>query len=102
MVSGRQKLNDTSDRSTVQHAILIPCYNEAKTIREVVAEFRSALPSGAVYVYDNGSTDDTVAIAESAGATVRKETRRGKGNVVRRMFADVNADIFVLIDGDGI
>jgi glycosyltransferase involved in cell wall biosynthesis len=103
MDSATEKLHGTSDTCKVQQtvAILIPCYNEARTIHEVIAEFRSALPSAEVYVYDNSSTDDTAAIAEAAGATVRTEARRGKGNVVRRMFADVNADIFILVDGDG-
>jgi glycosyltransferase involved in cell wall biosynthesis len=98
-----QKLHDASDGRKIQHvvAVLLPCYNEARTISEVIAEFRSALPSAKVYVYDNSSTDNTAAIAEAAGATVRMEARRGKGNVVRRMFADVNADVFILADGDG-
>jgi glycosyltransferase involved in cell wall biosynthesis len=82
-------------------AVLVPCYNEAHTIGQVVTEFHSVLPIAKVYVYDNGSTDDTAAIAAAAGATVRKELRRGKGNVIRRMFADVDADIFLLVDGDG-
>jgi glycosyltransferase involved in cell wall biosynthesis len=101
--SAAQKLHGASDRCKFQHvvAVLIPCYNEVRTIREVIAEFRSALPDAKIYVYDNGSTDNTAAIAKAAGATVQMEARRGKGNVVRRMFADVNADVFVLVDGDG-
>lgn len=81
-------------------AVCIPCYNEAPTIANVVAEVRRVLPAAAVYVYDNASTDDTVRIASAAGAVVRTESRRGKGNVVRRMFADIEADIYVLTDGD--
>jgi glycosyltransferase involved in cell wall biosynthesis len=82
-------------------AILIPCFNEAVTIGDVVAGFRGSLPSGEIYVYDNNSTDGTADKAAAAGATVRHEPRQGKGNVVRRMFADIDADIYVLVDGDG-
>ncbi len=81
-------------------AVLVPCYNEERAIAKVVADFRSALPDAALYVYDNNSTDDTVAAAEKAGAVVRRETNQGKGHVVRRMFNDVEADIYVLVDGD--
>lgn len=81
-------------------AVLAPCLNEAAAIAKVVADFRIALPGAAIHVFDNGSTDDTVAIAETAGAIVHREPQRGKGNVVRRMFADVDADIYVLVDGD--
>jgi glycosyltransferase involved in cell wall biosynthesis len=81
-------------------AVLIPCHNESVTIAKVVADFRRALPDADIYVYDNNSTDGTVAIAAAAGAIVRTETLQGKGNVVRRMFADVQADIYVLVDGD--
>jgi glycosyltransferase involved in cell wall biosynthesis len=81
-------------------AVLVPCYNEEITIGKVIADFRSALPKASIYVYDNNSTDDTVKVALSAGAIVRKEQRQGKGNVVRRMFADIEADIYVLVDGD--
>jgi glycosyltransferase involved in cell wall biosynthesis len=81
-------------------AVLIPCYNEAVAIPAVIAGFRASLPQAAIYVYDNNSTDDTVAIARAAGAIVRRETLQGKGHVVRRMFADVEADIYVLVDGD--
>ncbi|MBS0561368.1 MAG: glycosyltransferase [Proteobacteria bacterium] len=81
-------------------AVLIPCYNEAVAIGKVVADFREALPQAAVYVYDNNSTDNTVAVARQAGAIVRTETLQGKGHVVRRMFADIEADIYVLADGD--
>jgi len=82
-------------------AVLIPCYNEAPTISKVVADFRIALPSAVVYVYDNNSTDDTKSIAAAAGAIVRTESFQGKGNVVRRMFADIEAEVYVLVDGDG-
>ncbi len=82
-------------------AIVLPCYNEAATIAKVVEDFRAAIPAAAVYVYDNNSTDGTADIARRAGAVVRRETRQGKGNVVRRMFADVEADIYVMADGDG-
>jgi glycosyltransferase involved in cell wall biosynthesis len=81
-------------------AVLVPCHNEALTIGKVVTDFRSALPSAAIYVYDNNSTDNTADAAQKAGAIVRKEPRQGKGNVVRRMFADIEADVYVLVDGD--
>jgi len=81
-------------------AVLIPCFNEAITIGKVVRDFRAGLPHSRVFVYDNGSTDETVARAREAGAEVRHEPLRGKGNVVRRMFADVEADVYVLVDGD--
>jgi glycosyltransferase involved in cell wall biosynthesis len=82
-------------------AVLIPCYNEAVTIAEVVAGFRASLPGAAIYVYDNNSKDDTARAARAAGAIVRSETRQGKGHVVRRMFADIEADVYVMVDGDG-
>jgi glycosyltransferase involved in cell wall biosynthesis len=82
-------------------AVLIPCHNEALTIGDVVNDFRAALPSCRVYVYDNNSTDDTVARAREAGAIVRKEQLQGKGNVVRRMFSDIDADVYLMSDGDG-
>jgi len=81
-------------------AVLIPCYNEAVAIPKVVADFRTALPGAVVFVYDNNSTDDTAAAAEAAGAVVRRETQQGKGHVIRRGFADIDADIYVLVDGD--
>ncbi len=86
---------------TIRTAVLIPCYNEAVTITGVVRAFRAALPSAVLYVYDNNSTDGTAALAAAAGAIVRRETRQGKGAVIRRAFADVEADIYVLVDGDG-
>src|SRR5580698_6945810 len=82
-------------------AVVIPCWNEAVAIGRVVSDFRTALPDAAIYVYDNNSTDGTAAAANGAGGQVRAETMQGKGNVVRRAFADVEADIYVLVDGDG-
>jgi glycosyltransferase involved in cell wall biosynthesis len=81
-------------------AVLVPCYNEAASIADVVAGFVTSMPAAAIYVYDNNSTDRTVDIARAAGAVVRRETMQGKGNVIRRMFADVDADVYVLVDGD--
>ncbi len=81
-------------------AVIIPCFNEAHSIAEVVLGFKSALPTAKIYVFDNNSADDTVAIASAAGAVIRRETLQGKGNVVRRMFADVDADAYVMADGD--
>ncbi|HKU55224.1 MAG TPA: glycosyltransferase family 2 protein [Rhizomicrobium sp.] len=86
--------------SMLQIAVLVPCYNEEAAISKVVKDFRAALPDALIYVYDNNSKDQTVARAQTAGAMVRSETRQGKGNVVRRMFADIEADIYVLADGD--
>jgi len=81
-------------------AVLVPCFNEEAAIGKVVADFRAALPTATVYVFDNDSTDGTVRVAREAGAEVRGEHRRGKGNVVRRMFQDVEADVYVMVDGD--
>ncbi len=81
-------------------AVLVPCYNEEAAIAEVIAAFRRALPRARIYVYDNNSTDRTAAVAEAAGAIVRREHHQGKGFVVRRMFADIDADVYVLTDGD--
>jgi glycosyltransferase involved in cell wall biosynthesis len=86
--------------SPTRIAILVPCFNEARTIMQVVADFRSALPGCTVFVYDNRSTDGTGDLARAAGAVVRHEPRPGKGVVVRRMFAEVDADVYVLTDGD--
>jgi len=80
---------------------LIPCFNEELSIAGVIGDFQRAMPGAAIYVYDNNSTDRTVEVALEAGAIVQREVRQGKGNVVRRMFADVEADVFVLVDGDG-
>lgn len=81
-------------------AVLIPCYNEEKTIKGVITEFQKSLPEATIYVYDNNSTDDTVAIAKAAKAIVRSEPMQGKGNVVRRMFRDIDAECYILVDGD--
>ncbi len=88
------------DLSALDIAVVVPCYNEEASIAKVVRDFRAALPEATVYVYDNGSSDQTVARALQAGAQVRRENLRGKGNVVRRIFADVDADVYVLVDGD--
>jgi glycosyltransferase involved in cell wall biosynthesis len=81
-------------------AVLVPCFNEEAAVAAVVADFRNSLPSADIYVYDNNSSDRTKAVAAEAGAQVRSERRQGKGHVVRRMFADIDADIYVLVDGD--
>lgn len=81
-------------------AVLVPCYNEASTVARVVHDFRAALPDAEIYVFDNNSTDGTAEAALAAGAILRRETRKGKGSVVRRMFADVEADLYIMVDGD--
>lgn len=81
-------------------AVLIPCYNESKTIKKVVEDFKKVLPSATVYVYDNNSSDGTSEIAESAGAVVRHEYQQGKGNVIRRMFREIDAECYIMTDGD--
>lgn len=81
-------------------AVLLPCFNEEHTVGAVIAGFRRALPGAVIYVYDNNSTDRTIAAAKQAGAIVRQEARQGKGNVIRRMFADIEADLYVLADAD--
>src|SRR5438552_1249377 len=90
-----------NETDPVRVAVLIPCYNEAASIGTVVADFKACLPGAIIYVYDNNSTDDTISVARDAGALVRRETLQGKGHVVRRMFADIEADIYLLVDGDG-
>jgi len=82
-------------------AVIIPCYNEARAIGQVVRNFREALPESVIYVYDNNSQDDTWRVAKEAGAIVRHESRQGKGYVISRAFADVDADIYLMVDGDG-
>ncbi len=82
-------------------AVLIPCHDEAASIAGVVADFRAALPQATIHVYDNNSTDETISLAAAAGAVVGRERLQGKGHVVRRMFADIDADYYVLVDGDG-
>jgi glycosyltransferase involved in cell wall biosynthesis len=86
--------------SSMRIAVLVPCFNEEAAVATVVADFRKALPSADILVYDNNSSDHTVSVARDAGAQVRSERRQGKGHVVRRMFADVEADVYVLVDGD--
>lgn len=81
-------------------AVLIPCYNEEKTIGKVVSDFRTVLPDAVIYVYDNNSTDKTSELAEKAGAVVRKERLQGKGNVIRRMFREIDAECYIMVDGD--
>lgn len=81
-------------------AVLIPCYNEARTIEEVVLSFRTALPESVIYVYDNNSTDGIDEISRHSGAIVRYEHKQGKGNVIRRMFAEIDAECYILVDGD--
>jgi len=81
-------------------AVLVPCFNEEAAVASVVSAFRKALPSAQIYVYDNNSRDRTAEVARAAGAEVRSERRQGKGHVVRRMFADIDADVYVLVDGD--
>jgi glycosyltransferase involved in cell wall biosynthesis len=86
--------------SEVSVAVLVPCYNEATTIAKVVRDFKAALPNSTVYVYDNNSKDNTAGIAAAAGAVVVHEALQGKGNVVRRMFSDISADVYIMADGD--
>jgi len=81
-------------------AVLIPCYNESKTIEKVVTDFKRVLPQAVIYVYDNNSTDNTAALAERAGAVVRHEYQQGKGNVIRRMFREIDAKCYLMADGD--
>lgn len=81
-------------------AVLIPCYNESQTIAKVVNDYKAVLPEADIYVYDNNSTDNTAKIAETAGAIVRYEHKQGKGNVIRSMFREIEADCYLMIDGD--
>jgi glycosyltransferase involved in cell wall biosynthesis len=90
----------TGNLFTGRVAVLVPCYNEEKTVVQVVENFRCALPGAEIYVYDNNSQDATARLADEAGAIVRLERRQGKGNVLRRMFSDIEADVYVLVDGD--
>ena len=88
------------EKDKIKVAVLLPCYNEEKTIGKVVRDFRAVLPEADIYVYDNNSTDRTSAVAEEAGAIVRREYAQGKGNVIRRMFREVEADCYLMADGD--
>jgi hypothetical protein len=97
--SGKPR-GDLADLGRHRIAVLIPCYNEEAAIAGVIAAFRAALPEAAIHVYDNNSTDRTVEVARAGGATVCREAHQGKGHVVRRMFADIEADIYVMVDGD--
>ena len=81
-------------------AVLVPCYNESKTVKKVVEDFRRVLPEAVVYVYDNNSTDGTAELAAAAGAVVRHEYQQGKGNVIRRMFREIDAEVYIMVDGD--
>ena len=81
-------------------AVLIPCYNESLTVAKVVADWKQALPEATIYVYDNNSTDGTAEIAKKAGAVVRHEYQQGKGNVIRRMFREIDAQVYLMVDGD--
>lgn len=81
-------------------AVLIPCYNESSTIKKVVEDWKKELPQAVIYVYDNNSTDHTASIAKAAGAVVKKEFQQGKGNVIRRMFREIDAECYIMIDGD--
>jgi Glycosyl transferase family 2 len=100
LMSSADDIAENVNDADLQVAILVPCYNEERAVAKVVADFRAALPAATIYVYDNNSTDKTVEAARAAGAVVRRETYQGKGHVVRRMFSDVEADIYVLVDGD--
>lgn len=95
-----ERLAASASETQPRIAVLLPCYNEAAAIAQTIESFRRALPDATIYVYDNNSRDDTVRVAREAGAIVRSERTQGKGNVVRRMFADVEADVYVLSDGD--
>ena len=99
--AGRQAAAAARDCLDLRVAVLVPCFNEEVAIAGVVAAFQAALPKSIVYVYDNNSRDGTAAEARAAGAVVRREALQGKGHVVRRMFADIEADAYVLVDGDG-
>jgi len=99
-MSSEERFAASATATRYQVAVLVPCYNEERAIAKVVADFRAALPEATIYVYDNNSTDGTVETARAAGAVVRREAYQGKGHVVRRMFNDVEADVYVLVDGD--
>ena len=94
------KLSTNSSITDLRIAVIIPCYNEELAIAKVVADFKEELPGGVIYVFDNNSTDCTAEVARAAGAKVIHVSQKGKGNVVRRMFADIEADIYLMVDGD--
>lgn len=98
MVSCMKKILEQS--FNLEIAVLIPCYNESVSIAQVILDFQKVLPGAKVYVYDNASTDDTAKIAQAAGAIVRTVHNRGKGNVIRKMFSDIDADVYIMVDGD--
>ena len=93
-------MEDVMKKDSKKIAVLIPCYNESKTVAKVIKDYKKALPEADIYVYDNNSTDGTDKIAEKAGAIVKYEYRQGKGNVIRSMFRDIDADCYLMIDGD--
>ena len=93
-------MSDQFENQNLSIAVLLPCYNEEVTIGKVVRDFKNSLPDATIYVYDNNSTDRTAEIAEAEGAIVRREPRQGKGNVIRAMFEDIDADVYVMADGD--
>jgi glycosyltransferase involved in cell wall biosynthesis len=97
---GDARLVEPEPPARTRIAVLVPCYNEEAAVEKVVMDFRAALPEATVYVYDNNSRDRTVEVARAAGAVVRREQHQGKGHVVRRMFSDIEADVYVLVDGD--
>ncbi|MEM8615578.1 MAG: glycosyltransferase family 2 protein [Pseudomonadota bacterium] len=100
MLKEERRRNAAPEMAAPRIAVTIPCYNEAVTIAKVIEDFRMALPTAEIYVFDNNSTDNTAEVARAAGAIVRTETQQGKGHVVRRIFADVEADIYIMADGD--
>lgn len=100
-MTGTQVMSATAIEDGFKIAVLIPCHNQAETIGSIVRGFREALPTTNIFVFDNNSTDDTARVAAREGARVYREAQQGKGNVVRRMFADIDADIYVLAEGDG-
>src|SRR5262245_55248132 len=100
VVNGAERDAGENPRRGPRVAVLVPCYNEEAGVDKVVGDFRAALPQAEIYVYDNNSTDRTIEVARAAGAKVRREIHQGKGHVVRRMFSDIDADFYVLVDGD--
>jgi glycosyltransferase involved in cell wall biosynthesis len=100
LTASRGPMDGTEGFAGIKIAVLVPCMNEETAVAQVVLGFRTAIPSAVVYVYDNNSTDRTAEIARASGAVVRAEPLRGKGHVVRRMFSDIEADVYILVDGD--